>query len=152
MPQPTTTETATLAQIILTKLGFDGPITVGNPATGETTALPPHVAALVRQVLVSYAAGRQPAITENLTEMSPNEAAVFLNVSRTYVMKLVADGLLPTRKVGNHHRIPFADLAVYREQQAARSRAAMDELYKIDRELGLDDLDGPAPELARDER
>ena len=148
MTQPNatpSTETATLAQLILAKLGTTGPITVGNPATGESGALPPHVADLVRQVLLSYAAGRQPTVTENLTEMTPNEAADFLNVSRTYVMKLIRDGVLPTRMVGNHHRIPYADLMVYRLQQAARSRAAMDELYKIDQELGLDELDGPAP-------
>ena len=151
MPQPTT-ETATLAQLILAKLGADGPINVANAATGEGGALPPHVADLIRQVLASYAAGRQPTVTENLVEMSPNEAADFLNVSRMYVMKLVREGALPTRMVGNHHRIPYADLAAFREQQTARSRASMNELYQIDRDLGLDDLDGPAPELTKDER
>lgn len=147
MPQPNapTTETATLARLILSKLGAHGPITIGNPATGEGGAVPPNVADLIRQVLASYAAGRQPTVTENLIEMTPNEAADFLNVSRTYVMKLIRDGALPSRMVGNHHRIPYADLTAYRVQQAARSRAAMNELYRIDRETGLNDIDGPAP-------
>ena len=151
MPQPTI-ETATLAQLLLAKLGADGPITIANAATGQGGALPPHVADLIRQVLASYAAGRVPTVTENLVEMSPNEAADFLNVSRMYVMKLIRDGALPTRMVGNHHRIPYADLAAYREQQTARSRAGLDQLYRTDQELGLDNLDGPAPELTREER
>ena len=140
---PVTSETAALVRLIIAKLGHDGPITLGNPTTGEECPLPPHVADLIRQVLASLAAGRQVTITENLTELTPNEAAEFLNASRTYVMKLVQEGILPARMVGNHHRIPYADLAAYKEQQRARSRAAMDRLYEIDREAGPGD--GPPP-------
>ena len=87
--------------------------------------------------------GHQVTITENLTELTPNEAAGLLNVSRMYVMKLVQDGTLPHRMVGNHHRIPYSDLAAYKEQQRARSRDAMDRLYALDRETGI--TDGPPP-------
>ena len=130
----------------MSKLGQDGSITLGNPATGESCALPPHIADLIRQVLNSLAAGREVTIAENLSEMTPNEAAAFLNVSRMYVMKLIHDGVLPHRMVGNHHRIPYADLAAYRTQEKARQRIALDRLYETDRELGLDQLDGPAPD------
>ena len=123
--------------------GHDAPMTVGNAATGESCAVPSHIADLIRQVLASLAAGHQVTISENLTELTPNEAATFLNVSRMYVMKLVQDGTLSHRMVGNHHRIPYADLAAYKRQQRARQRVAIDELYAIDRELGL--IDGPPP-------
>ena len=85
------------------------------------------------------AAGR----LENLTELTPNEAATFLNVSRMYVMKLVQDGTLPHRLVGNHHRIPYADLAAYKRQERAKQRTAMDDLYALERNTGI--VDGPPP-------
>ena len=142
-PSPVTSETAALVRLIMAKLGHDAPMTVGNATTGESCAVPPHIADLIRQVLASLAAGHQVTISENLTELTPNEAATFLNVSRMYVMKLVQDGTLPHRMVGNHHRIPYADLAAYQRQQRARQRVAIGELYAIDRELGL--IDGPPP-------
>lgn len=147
MPRPThtpiTSETAALVRMILSKLGEHGEITLGNSTTGESCPLPPHIADLIRQVLGSLAAGHQVTITENLVELTPNEAADFLNVSRMYVMKLVNDGTLPTRMVGNHHRIPLADLSAYKDAQRARSRAAMHDIYALEREGGY--VDGPPP-------
>jgi excisionase family DNA binding protein len=146
MPQPTsttpTTETAALVRLIMAKLGQDG-ITVGNAATGEAAPLPPQAAELVRQVLASLAAGRPVTVSENLSELTPNEAAAFLNVSRMHVMKLVHDGALPVRMVGSHHRIPYADLEALKRQERAKQRGAMDQLYALEREAGP--VDGPPP-------
>jgi excisionase family DNA binding protein len=81
-------------------------------------------------------------IIETLSELTPDEAAEFSNASRMYVMKLVQEGELPYRMVGNHQRIPYADAVAYKTQQQARSRAAMNELYALDRD-GL--VEGPLP-------
>lgn len=144
-PSPPTRETATFAQTLLARFG-ENALLLGNATTGETAPLPPHVADLVRQMLASLAAGHDVAIAENLTEVTPNEAAEILNVSRTFVLKLLDEGKLPYRNVGAHRRIPYADLIAYRDEQRARSRAAMDQVYAIDRELGLDQVDGPPPD------
>jgi excisionase family DNA binding protein len=143
---PITTETAALAQTLLGTLGNQESFTIGNPETGISAPLPPHIAQLIRQVLTCLAAGREVTISENLTELTPNEAADVLNVSRTYIIKLLDDGVLPYRLVGTHRRIPYADLLAHKTEVQARSRAALDELYEIDRELGLDQLDGPPPD------
>jgi excisionase family DNA binding protein len=147
MPQsstpPGSPDTAALVRAIMIKLGEETPITLGNVATGESVPLPPQVAALIRKVLVSLASGHEVTITETPNEMTPNEAADYLNVSRMYVMKLIQDGTLPCRMVGNHHRIPTPSLAAYKDQQQARSRAAMHDIYAIDREVGF--VDGPPP-------
>jgi excisionase family DNA binding protein len=115
-PSPPTRETAAFAQSLLTSLGANALI-IGNASTGETAPLAPHVADLVRQMLASLAAGHDVAIAENLTEVTPNEAADVLNVSRTYVLKLLDEGKLPYRNVGAHRRIPYADLIAYRDEQ-----------------------------------
>ena len=134
-----TRETALFAQELIARLG-EGPVSLGNPATGEMIPLPAHVAELMKQVLSSLAAGRNVTVNEALDELTPNEAAEFLNVSRPYVAKLLDDGVLPYRQVGSHRRIPYADLATYREQERARARKAMQRLTRESEDLGLYDL------------
>jgi len=142
IPTAPTTETAALVRLIMSKIGQDG-MTIGNAATGEVAPLPPQAAELVRQVLESLAAGRPVTVSENLSELTPNEAAALLNVSRMHVMKLVNDGVLPVRMVGSHHRIPYADLEAYKRQEHAKRRAAMDRVYALEHEAGP--VDGPPP-------
>lgn len=145
MTTPAAAETAALIKKVMATIGFDDPVTLGNAATGEQQPLPAAVANQIRQLLASLAAGREVNITEVRDELTPNEAAEFLNVSRTYVKKLLDAGDLPYRTVGSHHRIPRADLDAYKQASRARSRAAMEEIYALDRELGLDTYH-PSPE------
>ena len=60
--QPPSTETAMLAREILIKLGTDQAMPVGNANTGETTALPAHIADLIRDVLTGLSAGQPVTI------------------------------------------------------------------------------------------
>ena len=145
MPTPTTPETVTLIKMVMSTIGSDDPITIGNAATGESCPLPPHIAEPIRQLLASMAAGRQVNVTEALDEFTPNEAADVLGVSRTYVKKLLDAGDLPYRTVGSHRRIPRADLLAYREAQRVRVRKGLDEIAHLDQQLGLADLN-PSPE------
>ena len=70
-------------------------------------------------------------------ELTTQEVADYLNVSRPYVVKLIEEEKLPARKVGTRRRVAFDDLLRFDEQQRARQRAALDELARIDTELGL---------------
>lgn len=141
MHNPPVTPTAALVRVILDKIGADDPVTLGNAATGESVPLTPELASTIRQLLGKLAEGRDVSITEDLKELTPNQAADLLNVSRTFVAKLLDDGTLPYRMVGTHRRIPYADLLAYREAQRVRARKAMDEISRLDREMGLDALD-----------
>ena len=75
-------------------------------------------------------------LTQN-AELTTQEVADYLNVSRPYVVKLIEEEKLPARKVGTRRRVAFDDLLRFDEQQRARQRAALDELARIDTELGL---------------
>lgn len=145
----TSKETAVFARDLIARLGEDQ-LMVGNAVTGETTPLPPHVAELMRQVLESLAAGKPVTVTEVLDdEVTPNEAAEFLNVSRPHVAKLMDDGILPYRQVGSHRRIPYIDLAAYKEQQRARSRKAVATMTTLSEDMGLYDLQSIAGDSTR---
>ena len=56
-------------------------------------------------------------------EVSAQEAAHLLKVSRPYLLNLVKKGVLPCRMVGAHHRIPMAAVVAYKRDQAPRRRS-----------------------------
>lgn len=112
---------------------------------GIDTPLPEAAARLLRELLTALAAGQSVTVMAQDHEMTPNEAAAFLNVSRGYVLKLMDEGHLPFREVGSHRRIPGMALAAYRARQDAISAKAMDDLAAISQELGLYDNPGPPP-------
>lgn len=61
-------------------------------------------------------------------ELTSQEAADLLNVSRPYVVKLARGGVLPHRRVGNRHRFALADVLAHREQMLATGEEALTEL------------------------
>jgi excisionase family DNA binding protein len=56
-------------------------------------------------------------------EVSAQEAADLLKVSRPYLLNLVKKGVLPCRMVGTHHRIPVAAVIAYKREQEPRRRS-----------------------------
>jgi excisionase family DNA binding protein len=56
-------------------------------------------------------------------EISAQEAAGILKVSRPYLLNLVRKGILPCRMVGSHHRIPTNAVIAYKREQAPRRRS-----------------------------
>jgi excisionase family DNA binding protein len=78
------------------------------------------------------------------TEMTTNQAAEFLDVSRPFVIKLVKRGELPCRMVGKHRRIPTEALVEYRERMFQQARKAADEMTRLSQEAGLYEEDSPA--------
>jgi excisionase family DNA binding protein len=56
-------------------------------------------------------------------EVSAQEAADILKVSRPYLLNLVKKGILPCRMVGAHHRIPTDALIAYKRGQVPRRRS-----------------------------
>ena len=68
-------------------------------------------------------------------EVSAQDAADFLKVSRPYLLNLVKKGVLPYRMVGAHHRIPMGALIAYKRDQAPRRRS-LDALTGETQDLG----------------
>jgi excisionase family DNA binding protein len=70
-------------------------------------------------------------------DLTIEEAAGFLNVSRSYLLNLLKTGALPSRFVGTERRVPVEDLARYKTQIDAQRRNALDELTAEAQELGF---------------
>ena len=68
-------------------------------------------------------------------EISAQEAAHILKVSRPYLLNLVKKGILPCRMVGAHHRIPVSAVIAYKRDQAPRRRS-LEKLSAETQDLG----------------
>lgn len=103
----------------------------------EMISLPPGALRLLVDMLTQLGQGRAVTVLPQNAELTTQEVADYLNVSRPYVVSLIEQRKLPARKVGTRRRVAFEDLLRYDEQQRAQRRAALDELARVDQELGL---------------
>jgi len=69
-------------------------------------------------------------------QMTTQEAASFLNVSRPFVIKEIEAGRLKCHMVNTHRRIDFDELVRYQTEQRRRSEAALRRIHEIDEQLG----------------
>lgn len=109
---------------------------------GETGAenaliLPRSVVNMVAFILAQAADGRGVSIVPSHAELTTQQVADLLNVSRPFVVSLLEAGEVPFRLVGTHRRIRYDDLKDYQRRSASRSRAAADELSDLGQELGI---------------
>ncbi len=81
--------------------------------------LPPMVKALLREIADYVRSGETIYMLAADQELSPNEAAKHLKMSRTHLCKLLDRGEIPSHKVGSHRRILVSDLVKFNEKRHA---------------------------------
>lgn len=104
---------------------------------GADLVLPRHAIELLRSVLTEMAQGNAVAIMPTHMELTTQEAANILNVSRPHLVKLLESGKLPFCKVGTHRRIKLQDLMDYKRQRDEESEAAMQALADQAQDLDM---------------
>ena len=104
---------------------------------GEEIELPESVTQILRQSVDYLVNGQAVSVVAVNKEITTQEAADHLNVSRPYMVKLLESGELPFRKVGKHRRIRFDDLMTYKMQRDTERRQLLAELTEFSQELGL---------------
>ena len=112
-------------------------LSVASGHARETVELPPSVGALLLDILEDMAAGRTVAVLRNDAELTTQQAADYLNVSRPFLVGLLEAGDVPFRKVGTHRRVRFEDLRRYKGMTDAARRGALDELAAAAQELDM---------------
>jgi excisionase family DNA binding protein len=90
--------------------------------------LPMSALRLLVDILAELADGNAVKVVTVHAELTTQEAADLLHVSRPHLVKLLEAGHLPFHKTGKHRRVRFSDLSVYKAKQEQASVAAMDEL------------------------
>jgi excisionase family DNA binding protein len=116
----------------------DARITVTNSAGVERSVkIPASALRLVASVLSEMARGNAVSLIPMNAELTTQEAADILNVSRPYLVGLLEKGAIPFRKVGVQRRAQFRDVMAYKARSDADRRAALDELTRQAQELRL---------------
>ena len=110
-----------------------------NAAGREVTTLdlPPVVTRLLMDVLKETAAGKAVSLVTVEAEITTQQAASILNVSRPYLIGMIDKGTLPARMVGNQRRLPLRDVLAYKADNRAKRRETLREMTALDQELGL---------------
>lgn len=93
----------------------------------HTVPLPPQAAALVGSLLDHLMRGERVAILTEDQELTPNEAAAILGISRPLVVHRMDVGDLPFRYVGKHRRTKLKDVIALKDKMDAQ-QAALDAL------------------------
>lgn len=107
---------------------------VGEVRLGD---LPAAITALLQSLLGEVAKGHAVQVVPVHSELSTQQAADLLSVSRPHLVKLLEGGALPHRKVGTHRRVKLEDVLAYGERRQAESRRALQELADLDQELSF---------------
>jgi excisionase family DNA binding protein len=110
---------------------------IDEASGSETVTIPTVAFRLLVRILAEMAAGNAVRLIPHHAELTTQEAAELLNVSRPYLVRLLDDGRIPFHRVGTHRRVLFKDLMVYRAEHTRARRAALDELTRLDQEFGL---------------
>lgn len=104
---------------------------------GEEIELPEPVFHLLRQLVHDLAQGNSVTVVPVHKELTTQEAADILNVSRQYLVELLAAGAIPFTLVGTHRRIRFGDLMDYKKCRDANRRKGLSRLTQQSQKLGL---------------
>jgi len=107
--------------------------------SGEVLELKHSEYLLVRRVLEEMDTGNDVKIMPVHAEITTQEAADLLNVSRPFLISLLKKGEIPYRMVGTHRRIRLEDLLVYRDHRDSERRQLLDEIASESQEMGLYD-------------
>jgi excisionase family DNA binding protein len=100
--------------------------------------IPGHALRLLVDILAQIANGNAVTVAPVHSELTTQQAADILNVSRPYLVKLLEDRKLPHRRVGNRRRVLLADLLAYKRIDDVDRRAVAAELTSEAQRLGLD--------------
>ena len=128
------------SRLLSTRLEKGGPMQLrilDDESPRGTVKLPAAAVALLVRILEEMARGNAVTIIPVHAELTTQEAADMLNLSRPTLIDLLEAGKIEYRRVGTHRRVKFEALMKYKRQADEARRAALTALAAYDQELGI---------------
>jgi len=107
----------------------------GEPA--QSITVPTSALRLFVHLLTEMSRGNAVTLIPTHAELTTQQAADLLNVSRPYVVKLLDEGKIPSRTVGKYRRVRFDDLMTYKKKDDEVREKILDQLSAEAQELGM---------------
>lgn len=104
---------------------------------GQLLRLPKAVGDMLYHLLTEMAQGNAVTLIPVHAELTTQEAADYLNVSRPYLIRLLREGKIPFHMVGTHRRIKFSDLDAFQKEAEEKRKRAMEELAAQSQKLAM---------------
>ncbi|MBX9658817.1 MAG: helix-turn-helix domain-containing protein [Nitrospiraceae bacterium] len=99
--------------------------------------LPATAVRLLLDLLTEMAAGNAITLIPVHAQLTTQQAADVLNVSRPFLVSLLEQGKIPHVKVGTHRRVLFEDLMRYKKEIDRERQKALDELIRESEKLNI---------------
>ena len=112
---------------------------VRDTDANAAVTLPASAFQLLLRILSELANGNAVTVMPHHAELTTQQAADVLNVSRPYLVKLLEEAKIPFRRVGTHRRVRFDDVIAYKRSIDEARRETLDELAALSQELNLDE-------------
>lgn len=109
----------------------------GSNGEKDDLILPGHTLQLLLDVLSEISKGNAISLIPHHQEVSTQEAANLLNVSRPFLVKLLEQNDIPFRKVGAHRRVLLRDVLAYKERIDQQRSQALDDLAALSQQEGM---------------
>jgi len=103
----------------------------------ETVAVPASAVRLFLHLLTEMSQGNAVTLIPTHAELTSQQAADLLNVSRPYMAKLLDEGKIPGRTVGKYRRVRFEDLMAFKQKDDDARAKVLDQLTAEAQELGM---------------
>lgn len=104
---------------------------------GQTLEIPESVYRILVPLVDEMARGNAVMLVPVRAELTTQQAADLLDVSRPFLVKLLESGEIPFHMVGSHRRVRFKDLMSYLERRRHKRKAALDDMAREAEDLGI---------------
>jgi excisionase family DNA binding protein len=98
---------------------------------GEMIGIPASAFQALRRVVDAMSRGQTIVLAPQEEELTSQQAADLLRVSRPHLVKLLDDGEIPFHRVGTHRRVRVEDVLAYRKRRFQNRREKLDELTRL---------------------
>lgn len=127
----------TLAAVLETRVETQQIELVTPTGESKPVVVPVSALRLLVEILTQIGSGNAVRIIPIHAELTTQEAADLLNVSRPFLIEALERSEIPYRKVGTHRRIRYEDVIAYKDRIDAERKKSLDELAAQAQELKL---------------
>ena len=127
----------TLAAILATQGDVQSLHIQADDGSRHEVSLPTSVLEMLLEILTQLGQGNSVSITPIHAELTTQQAADLLNISRPTLIKLLDAQAIPYTRKGNRRKVAFIDVMNYKTEQETLRLAALEALGALDQEMDM---------------